>query len=72
MSNKLHIISLDIPYPPDYGGMIDVFYKLKALSSLGLEITLHCFEYGSRTPNAVLNQYCKKLFITHAKLVFKA
>lgn len=71
MSNKLHIISLDIPYPPDYGGMIDVFYKLKALSSLGLEITLHCFEYGSRTPNAVLNQYCKKVIYYPRKTGFQ-
>ncbi len=28
----LHIISFDIPYPPNYGGVIDVFYKLKALA----------------------------------------
>ena len=43
---QLHIISFDVPYPPDYGGAIDVFYKLKALNQEGVKIHLHCFEYG--------------------------
>ncbi|WP_162127636.1 glycosyltransferase family protein [Flavobacterium phycosphaerae] len=51
MANKpLHIISFDNPYPPDYGGVIDVFYKLKSLHALGYAIHLHCF-YDKR--NAV-------------------
>lgn len=45
---KLHIISFDIPFPADYGGVIDVFYKLKALHSQGIGIHLHCYEYGRR------------------------
>ena len=53
----LHIISFDIPYPPDYGGVVDVFYKIKALSLLGIKIHLHCFEYG-RKHAAVLNELC--------------
>jgi hypothetical protein len=39
----LHIVSFDNPYPPVYGGVIDVYYKLKALHALGFEIYLHCF-----------------------------
>ena len=27
---KLNIVSLDNPYPPDYGGAIDIYYKLKS------------------------------------------
>lgn len=47
MSEKrLHIVSFDVPFPADYGGAIDVFYRLKALHELGVKITLHCFEYG--------------------------
>ena len=42
----LHIISFNIPFPPDYGGIIDVFYKLRALKQAGVQIILHCFEYG--------------------------
>lgn len=42
----VHVISFDIPYPPNYGGIIDVYYKLKALWELGIKVHLHCFEYG--------------------------
>nr|WP_294936191.1 hypothetical protein [uncultured Flavobacterium sp.] len=44
MSEKLlHIVSFDNPYPPNYGGVIDVFYKIKALHQIGYSIHLHCF-----------------------------
>lgn len=42
----LHIVSFNVPLPADYGGVIDVFYKLKELSNLGYNIALHCFDYG--------------------------
>jgi hypothetical protein len=61
-SNKhLHLVSLDVPYPPDYGGMIDVFYKIKALHALGIKIHLHCFEYG-RGEHKILENYCHKVY----------
>lgn len=60
-SEHLHIISFDVPYPADYGGVIDVFFKLKALHQSGLKITLHCFEYG-RTEQKELEKYCKKVY----------
>ena len=28
---EVHIVSFDVPYPPNYGGVIDVFYKIKTL-----------------------------------------
>ncbi len=43
LNKKLHIICFDNPYPPVYGGVIDVFYKIKALHQLGVKINLHCF-----------------------------
>jgi hypothetical protein len=58
---KLHIVTFDNPYPPNYGGVIDVFYKLKALHEIGIDITLHAFEYG-RKPAKQLNQFCKKVY----------
>lgn len=57
---KLHVVSFDIPYPANYGGVIDVFYKLKALFELGVEIILHCFAYG-RQETTELNRYCKEV-----------
>ena len=57
---KLHIISFDIPYPPDYGGAMDVYCKLKALDNLGVKTTLHCFKYG-RKPAPQLTNFCENL-----------
>lgn len=44
--NHIHIVSFDIPCPVNYGGVIDVFFKLKALTERGLKVHFHCFEYG--------------------------
>ena len=49
----LHIVSFDIPYPANYGGVIDVYYKAKALAEKGVKVHLHCFQYG-RKPSAEL------------------
>lgn len=57
----MHIISFDVPYPPDYGGVIDVFYKIKALHEAGFRVHLHCFEYGRpRAPE--LEKICEQVF----------
>jgi hypothetical protein len=48
LNKELNIITLNIPFPPDYGGMIDTYYRIKALHDLGVIIHLHCFEYGRR------------------------
>lgn len=58
--NKVHIVCFDIPYPPTYGGAIDVFYKIKALSQLGTGIHLHTFLYH-RDPSKKLEKYCQKV-----------
>lgn len=58
---RLHIVSFDIPFPASYGGVIDVFYKIKALHAAGVKITLHCFQYG-RKQSAELNKYCADVF----------
>ncbi|MBI1184201.1 glycosyltransferase [bacterium] len=60
-NKKLHIVAFDIPFPPDYGGVIDVFYKIKALHKLGVKITLHCWQYGGRKEQAELHKYCEKV-----------
>lgn len=57
MDKHLHIVCLDVPYPPDYGGVFDLFYKIVALFQEGVKIHLHCFEYG-RGRQFILNNYC--------------
>jgi len=59
-SKSLHIVALNIPYPTNYGGAIDIFYKIKALSELGINIHLHCFEYG-RKHAEILNTLCSSV-----------
>ena len=44
----------------DYGGVVDLFYKLKALHEKGIRIHLHCFEYG-RGRQDILNTYCESV-----------
>ena len=61
MIKKIHIVSFDVPYPANYGGIIDVFYKIKSLHALGVEISLHTFEYG-KGKQRELNKYCKNVF----------
>ncbi len=61
MSEKnLHIVSYDVPYPADYGGVFDLFYKIKSLNAAGVSIHLHCFEYG-RGQQPELEKYCQKV-----------
>ena len=61
MEQYLHIVCLDVPYPPDYGGVFDLFYMLRYLKELDVKIILHCFEYG-RGRQAALDQYCEKVY----------
>lgn len=42
----LHIVSFNVPLPADYGGVIDVYYRLRALAEAGVRVHLHCFDYG--------------------------
>ncbi|MFN8165460.1 MAG: glycosyltransferase [Bacteroidia bacterium] len=60
-SLKLHIVSFDIPFPADYGGVIDVYFKLKALRNAGVKIILHCFEYG-RKHRDELNEIAEEVY----------
>ena len=61
MSDRhLHIVCLDVPYPVDYGGVFDLFHKIRSLSGAGVRVHLHCFEYG-RGRQPVLNEYCEEV-----------
>ncbi len=64
MPNKtLHIISFDNPYPADYGGVIDVFYKIKSLHALGYSIYLHCFIEKRETVHPALKAITKEVYL---------
>ena len=57
---NLHLISFDVPFPPDYGGVIEVFYKIKALHEAGIKVHLHCFHYG-RLKHKELENICESV-----------
>jgi hypothetical protein len=56
-----------VPDPPDYGGAIEIFYKIKSLWEAGCEIYLHCFQYG-RKRSEILEQYCAKVWYYERKM----
>lgn len=60
-NSTVHIISFNVPYPANYGGVIDVFYQIKTLHELGIQIILHCFEYG-REKAPLLEEYCQQVY----------
>lgn len=61
MDKKIHIVSFDVPWPANYGGVIDVLYKIKALQPAGVKIVLHCFLYGQREAAPELALYCDQI-----------
>lgn len=58
----LHVVSFDIPYPANYGGVIVIFNQIKALHTLGVKVILHCFQYGDRKPQQELEKYCEAVY----------
>jgi hypothetical protein len=69
MEKQIDIVSFTIPYPATYGGVIDVFYRIKALKEIGYQINLHCFKYN-KDETKELNKYCKEVFYYQRKTSF--
>lgn len=63
----IHVVAFDIPVPVNYGGAIDIYYKLKALKEAGIKIFLHCFQYG-RDKAPELEEFCEKVFYYHRSI----
>ena len=59
---SLNIICFDVPYPADYGGAMESFYKIKSLHQLGVKLIVHCFVYGDRKQQPTLEKYCERVF----------
>ena len=62
MSKVIHIICLDAPSPPDYGGVFDLYYKIPALAALGNKIILHYFDYKENRSANGLEPYCLEIY----------
>lgn len=46
VERTIHVVAFDVPFPPDYGGVIDIYYRCRLLKESGYKVILHCFEYG--------------------------
>lgn len=51
---QCNLIAFNVPFPANYGGVIDVFYKIKALKAVGVKVHLHCFQYGREAAEELL------------------
>jgi hypothetical protein len=38
----IHIVSLVLPWPTNYSGAVDIFYRIQALHQQGAQVHLHC------------------------------
>ncbi|MCQ2236991.1 MAG: glycosyltransferase family 1 protein [Bacteroidales bacterium] len=57
----VHVITLNIPYPANYGGVIDMYHRLRALKNIGINVILHSFEYNRPQTDELL-KVCSKVY----------
>lgn len=62
MNKEIQIVAFDIPFPPDYGGVIDIYYKIKYLKKKNIDVILHAFDYKEKKDWGDLPQLCKKIY----------
>lgn len=73
MSEKhLNIISFDVPFPANYGGVIDVLYKIKALHKAGVKIHLYCFYKDRKIVSPELENLCESVHYYKRKSGWKS
>jgi len=69
-SKFLHVVAFNVPYPPNYGGIIDIYYKLAAFKDANVKVILHCFSYG-REKTEALDKLCHKVYYYKRKNLFR-
>lgn len=66
--HRLHIVCFDIPYPANYGGAIDVYYRILALKEAGVRIILHCTYKGDLSHYPELENLCERVYYYPRKI----
>jgi hypothetical protein len=59
--NKLAVVSFENPYPPDYGGSMDIYYLLVNLHRIGVEVELHSYSKHKPKISSDLNRICSEV-----------
>ena len=67
MDRHLHIVCLDVPWPADYGGAIDMMNRIMMFKKQGILIHLHYFSYNERGEPDELNQFCESISVYERK-----
>jgi hypothetical protein len=60
-SREIQIVAFNNPYPANFGGAIDMYYKIKALHEIGVAVHLHLF-FFDRADISGLEPYCKTIY----------
>lgn len=66
VDKEIQIVAFNNPFPPNFGGAIDLFYKIRSLSELGVAIHLHIF-YDKRSNISGLKLLCKTITLYKRK-----
>lgn len=56
-----------MPFPANYGGVIDVYYKIKALHDAGIRVHLHAFSYKRKSVKE-LEEICASVHYYQRKM----
>ncbi|MCH5329122.1 MAG: glycosyltransferase family 4 protein [Coprobacter sp.] len=72
MKKCIDVVSFQHPYPPDYGGVIDVYFKLKALKAAGYAVRLHSYCYGRAADAATLADAADEVFFYSRRTGWKS
>lgn len=67
MTRHLHIVCLDVPWPADYGGAIDMMNRIREMKAAGIRIHLHYFSYNERGKPTELNDFCESVHVYERK-----
>lgn len=55
---EIQLVSFAAPFPADYGGVIDVYYKIKTMHEMGIKVHLHTYVYGTHQKSKQLESLC--------------
>jgi hypothetical protein len=70
LNDVIHIVCLDAPSPPNYGGAIDMYYKISSLANAGKKIILHYFDYHKNRDVSGLESFCSEIHSYERKSFF--
>lgn len=62
MNDFLHLVAFDNPYPPYYGGAIDIYYKIISLKEKNIKVILHIIGDFNEEINRHLEDYCEEIY----------